>query len=115
MIEDIFCEILKGERKADVVFKDKDFWVIKDINPQANIHLLIVPVNHFDSIKEIKEKDEAMFGRIFQVADRAAIEAGIDEKGYRLILNEGQDGGKVVPHFHMHLLGGNKLGPKIVN
>lgn len=113
-MSDIFCKIIKGEIGADIIYKDKDFLVMKDINPQANVHLLIIPVKHFNSIKEIKEKDAGMFGRIFLIADKAAKKMGIDEKGYRLILNEGEDGGKVVPHFHMHLLGGKKLGPKMV-
>jgi histidine triad (HIT) family protein len=114
MLGDIFCKIVKGEMDADIVYKDNDFWVVKDIQPQAKVHLLIVSVEHFDSIKDIKDKDAIKFGRIFSVASKVAHDAGIEEKGYRLILNEGEDGGKVVPHFHMHLLGGNRLGPKIV-
>ena len=114
MITDVFCKILKGELKADVVYKDKDFWVIKDINPNAPVHLLIIPVKHFESIKDLKDSDSEVMGRIFRVAEKVAKKIGINDRGYRLIVNEGQDGGKLVPHFHMHLLGGKRLGPKLI-
>ncbi len=114
MITDVFCKVIRGELKADVVYKDKDFWVIKDINPNAPVDLLIIPVKHFESIKELKKSNFELIGRIFMVADKAAKEAGISDRGYRLVVNEGQDGGKLVPHFHMHLLGGKRLGPKLI-
>jgi histidine triad (HIT) family protein len=114
MIADVFCKILKGELSADVVYKDDDFWVIKDINPHAPVHLLIIPVKHFESIEDLKESDSELVGKVFLVAKKVAKEAGINGRGYRLIVNEGQDGGKLVPHFHMHLLGGKRLGPKLV-
>ena len=114
MISDVFCKILNGELKADVVYKDKDFWVIKDINPNAPVHLLIILVKHFESIKELKESDSEMIGRIFMVAEKVAKDVGISDRGYRLVVNEGQDGGKLVPHFHMHLLGGKRLGSKLI-
>ena len=113
LIHDVFCKILKGELKADVVYKDDDFWVIKDINPNAPVHLLIIPVKHFESIQELKDSDTEMMGKIFKIADKVAKDAGIADRGYRLVVNEGQDGGKLVPHFHMHLLGGKRLGPKL--
>jgi histidine triad (HIT) family protein len=114
MITDVFCKIIKGELKSDVVYKDDDFWVIKDINPNAPIHLLIIPVKHFESIANIQESDSEMMGKIFTVAHKVAKEIGIADRGYRLIVNEGSDGGKLVPHFHMHLLGGKKLGSKLI-
>lgn len=116
MISDVFCKIIKGELKADVVYKDDDFWVVRDINPKAPIHLLIIPVKHVDSLEEFLEgKDSAVLGRALVVAHKVAHQAGIAEKGYRLIMNEGEYGGKLVPHLHIHLLGGKKLGPKIVS
>lgn len=115
MIDDVFCKIVKGEIKAEAVYKDDEFWVLKDINPQAPIHLLIVPAKHFTSLEDFMEGDnDGLLGRALKVAHRVAHQVGIAEKGYRLIINEGEDGGKLVPHLHIHLLGGKKLGPKIV-
>jgi len=98
---------------ADVVFQDEDFWVIKDISPQAPVHLLIIPVKHFLKIDDF-DKDGGLLGKAFLLADKVAHDQGLGDKGYRLIVNEGEHGGKLVPHFHIHLLGGKKLGSKIV-
>lgn len=115
MIQDVFCKILNGELKADVVYKDSDFWAIKDINPQAPVHLLIIPVQHFTSLEDFMEGDhDGLLGRALVVAHKVAHQVGIAEKGYRLIINEGEHGGKLVPHLHIHLLGGKRLGPKLV-
>lgn len=115
MISDVFCKILKGELPADVVYKDDDFWVIKDINPQAPVHLLIVPVRHFLSLEDFLEgSDTELLGKALVVAHKVAHQTGIADKGYRLILNEGEYGGKLVPHLHIHLLGGKRLGAKLV-
>lgn len=115
MISDVFCKIITGKIKADFVYKDNDFAVIKDINPQAPVHLLIIPVRHADSLEDfLEEKDNELLGKALIVAHRVAHQVGIAEKGYRLIMNEGEYGGKLVPHLHIHLLGGKKLGPKIV-
>ena len=114
MISDVFCKIINGELKTDFVYKDEDFIVIKEINPQEPVHLLLVPVKHFFDIHAMIEADSGLFEKAFKVADKVAHEVGLTEKGYRLIINEGEDGGKLVPHFHMHILGGKRLGPKIV-
>ena len=116
MIDDVFCKIVKGEIKAEAVYKDDEFWVLKDINPQAPVHLLIVPAKHFTSLEDFMEgNNDGLLGRALVVAHKVAHQVGISDKGYRLILNEGENGGKLVPHLHIHLLGGKKLGPKIVN
>lgn len=115
MIDDVFCKIIAGEIKADAVYRDEDFWVIKDINAQAPIHLLIISVKHFTSLEDFMEgNNDGLLGRAFVIAHKVAHQVGIANKGYRLILNEGEDGGKLVPHLHIHLLGGKKLGPKMV-
>lgn len=115
MITDVFCKILKGELKADVVYKDEAFWVIKDINPQAPVHLLIIPVQHFTSLEDFVEGSrDGLLERALVTAHKVAHQTGITEKGYRLIINEGEYGGKLVPHLHIHLLGGKRLGPKMV-
>ena len=113
MIDDVFCKILDGTKHEDFVYRDEDIAVIKDIHPQAPVHLLIIPVKHYDGLEDFTKTDGDMCGKMLKVAHRVAKEQGL-ERGYRLIINEGEDGGKLVPHLHMHLLGGKKLGPKIV-
>lgn len=114
MIQDVFCKIISGELKADVVWQDENFLVIRDIAPQAPVHLLIIPKKHFEALHDFTEKDEPLLGRALLVAEQMAVKEGVHEKGYRLIINEGQHGGKLVPHLHIHLLGGKSLGSKIV-
>jgi len=114
MIDDVFCKILAGDIPADFVYRDDEVAVFKDIHPQAPVHLLIVPVKHFDSIGDFRDDDSHILAKMAVVADRVAHEQGLT-KGYRLILNEGEHGGKLVPHLHLHLLGGRRLGPKIVS
>ena len=114
MITDVFCKILNGELKADAVYKDEEFWAVKDINPQAPVHLLIIPVQHFTSLEDFMEGNSILLGRALIVAHKVAHQTNIADKGYRLILNEGEYGGKLVPHLHIHLLGGKRLGPKLV-
>lgn len=115
MIDDVFCKIIAGEIKGDFVYKDEDYIVINDINPQAPVHVLIVPVKHVNSLDDFMEgNSNGLLGKALVVAHKVAHQLGIAEKGYRLIMNEGEYGGKLVPHLHIHLLGGKKLGPKIV-
>ncbi len=113
MIQDVFCKIVAGELPADVVYRDDEFLVIRDIKPQAPVHLLLMPVAHAESLADYGAKDEAFLGRMLLLAHKLALEAGLT-KGYRIILNEGEHGGKLVPHLHLHILGGKRLGPKIV-
>ncbi len=114
MIVDVFCKIINGDLEADVVWQDKDFLVINDIHPQAPVHVLIIPKKHFEALHDFKEEDAPLLGKALLVAEKVAKQLGVHEKGYRLIINEGVHGGKLVPHLHMHLLGGKALGPKIV-
>ena len=114
MISDIFCKIINGEISADVVWQDEDFLVIRDIAPQAPVHLLIIPKKHFEALHDFTEGDALLLGKALLVAEQVAKQEGVHEKGYRLIINEGQHGGKLVPHLHIHLLGGKSLGSKIV-
>ncbi|HXV27280.1 MAG TPA: HIT domain-containing protein [Candidatus Paceibacterota bacterium] len=113
MIDDVFCKILNGEMKGEFVYRDDEVAVLKDIRPQAPVHLLVMPVKHYSGIGDFLEHDGPVLEKLLRVADRVAGEQGL-EKGYRLIINEGDDGGKLVPHLHLHLLGGKRLGAKIV-
>ncbi len=111
--QDVFCKIIRGELKGDFLYRDDEMVVIRDINPHAPVHLLILPVKHFHGIQEAVEHDSALVGRMVAVAHSVAQKEGL-EKGYRLIINEGEHSGKIVDHLHMHLLGGRPLGPKLV-
>ena len=111
MIDDVFCKILGGELKGDFVHRDDEFIVIRDIHPQAPVHLLVIPVAHAGGIGDVN--DDARLGRMVRLAHEVAAKQGL-EKGYRIIVNEGEHGGKLVPHLHLHLLGGRRLGAKLV-
>jgi histidine triad (HIT) family protein len=113
MIDDVFCKIIQGELSAEFVYRDDEVVVFKDIHPAAPVHLLIVPVQHFQGIKDFAEHDGHLLGKMLRIADTVAHEQGLKD-GYRLIVNEGEHGGKLVPHLHIHLLGGKKLGPKLL-
>ena len=113
MIEDIFCKIVSGELPGDVVYRDDEVLVIRDIHPQAPVHLLVMPVKHYGGIGDFMKEDGHLLGRMLSIAHEVALKEGL-EQGYRLVLNEGEHGGKLVPHLHIHLLGGKRLGPKIV-
>lgn len=112
-VADIFCKIIKGEIKSSPIFRDKEFIVIKDINPQAPVHLLIISKKHFEDMDAFKRNHAALLGRGLLIAEKISKKAGL-KNGYRIIINRGSDSQRGVPHFHMHVLGGKRLGSKIV-
>lgn len=109
----IFSKIIAREIPADIVYEDDLVLAFKDINPQAPVHILIIPKREIPTVNDVTADDEAALGRLFTVAARIAKENGIDASGYRLMVNVNQDGGQEVFHLHMHLLGGRKLGPML--
>jgi histidine triad (HIT) family protein len=111
MSEDtIFSKIVRGEVPADIVFQDDQVTAFRDISPQAPTHILIIPNKAIATVNDVTPEDEAMLGHMFVVAAKLATEEGIAEDGYRLIVNCNRDGGQVVFHLHMHLLGGRPMG-----
>lgn len=109
MSDCLFCKIAAREIPADIVYEDDEVIAIKDINPQAPIHLLVIPKRHIDTINDISDNDQMLPGYMTLVAGRLAADNGIEESGYRLILNCNREGGQTVFHIHMHLLGGRQL------
>jgi len=105
----VFCRIVAGEIPADIVYQDRELLAFRDINPQAPTHILIVPKSHIPSLADITAKHQALMGHIILVARDLAKKEGISDKGYRLSVSTGVDGGQLVPHVHFHLLGGRKL------
>lgn len=110
----IFCKIIKGEIPTNKVYEDEEILAFYDINPAAPIHILVIPKKHIDCIAHLNEEDEALIGKIYNVINKIAEEKGFKEKGFRVIVNSGKDGGQEVMHLHFHILAGKKLGEKIV-
>tara|TARA_B100000614_G_C14515941_1_gene480533 strand:- start:529 stop:870 length:342 start_codon:yes stop_codon:yes gene_type:complete len=108
-MDTIFQKIIKREIPADIVYEDKDIIAFNDINPQAPIHILIVPKKIIETLNDINENDEKLIGRMFTVAKFLAKKNNISETGYRTIFNCNDDGGQTVYHIHLHLLGGRAL------
>jgi histidine triad (HIT) family protein len=109
MSDCIFCKIVDGEIPSTQVYDDKIVTAFRDINPVAPTHVLIIPKEHISSVNEITVEDEPVMGHLFTVAKQIAMQEGIVDSGYRLILNTGPDGGQEVFHIHLHLLGGHKM------
>ncbi len=105
----IFCQIIAGEAPADILYRDEEIIVFPDIQPQAPKHLLIVTVAHITSVAEIGAGDLQLIGRLILVAKQMAEREEIAQSGYRLTINSGLEAGQVVPHLHLHLLGGRRL------
>ncbi|MBI2063141.1 MAG: histidine triad nucleotide-binding protein [Candidatus Yanofskybacteria bacterium] len=115
MIQDVFCKILNKELPSDIVAEDNGWIAINDIHPQAPVHVLIIPRKHLADICSVTENDAKLLGELMMAASQVAKKLGLEEKGFRLIINHGEHGGQLVPHLHVHLLGGKKLGAKIVS
>jgi len=108
MSECIFCKILKREMPARIVYEDESCIAFRDINPQAPVHLLVIPRKHFASALEADEADESVMGHLHRVAAQLARQNQITE-GYRLVVNTGAGAGQSVFHLHLHVLGGRSF------
>lgn len=113
-MSNIFSKIVRGEAQADIVYQDERVTCFRDINPAAPVHILIIPNKEIATVNDLDDGDEALAGYMLLTAKRLAREAGIDESGYRLIINCNRDGGQVVDHLHLHLMGGRPMGPMVV-
>ena len=110
----IFTKIIQKEIPADIVYQDEDVTAFRDINPQAPVHILIVPNKEIPTVNDIKAEDEVLIGRLFRAARKIAADEGVAENGYRILINCNRDGGQEVFHLHMHLFAGRPLGPMIL-
>ena len=109
----MFTKIINRELPAHIVYEDSDIIAFVPLRLQARVHLLIVPKKEIHTINDATEKDLKVLGKLFLVAKKLAKENGISETGYRLSININEDAGQSVFHLHMHLLGGEKLGPMV--
>ncbi len=105
----IFCQIVAGKVPSDIVYQDEEVAAFRDINPRAPVHLVIIPKKHIPSLAHLSEAESPLMGHMISIANQMARSEGISEKGYRLAINCGKEGGQLVPHLHMHLLGGRQL------
>ncbi len=105
----IFCQIVRGERPADIVYRDEDVTAFRDIHPQAPIHILVIPNRHLTNLNDLNNEDQALAGKMVLTLKRLAEQEGIAERGYRLVTNVNRGGGQAVWHLHWHLLGGRPM------
>jgi len=105
----IFCRIIEKKIPATIVHEDERVIAFKDLNPQAPIHLLIVPKKHIADIHQITTADRELIGHLFFVAKTIAAQNGLDRDGYRMVINNGEGAGQTVFHVHLHLLSGRKF------
>ena len=108
-VECLFCKIANKEISSDIVYEDDKFLGFQDINPQAPVHILIVPKKHIPSVDHLELEDKELIGELFLVAQKIAREQGIAKAGYRLVFNVGRKAGQTVDHIHLHLIGGKTL------
>ena len=107
--ETIFLKIVRREVPAQILYQDDEITAFRDINPAAPTHVLIVPNKHLPTLNEATVEDERLLGRIVLTAQRLAHELGVDQTGYRIVMNCNSDGGQSVYHLHFHLLGGRRM------
>jgi len=105
----LFCKIISEEIKGDIVFQDEQATAFRDIHPVGPTHILIVPNRHIPSVNALESDDEGLIGHLFTVARQLAKSEGIDQSGYRLIINTGPNAGQAVFHIHVHLIGGQPM------
>ena len=110
MTDCIFCKMANGEIQPDVVLESDDILAFRDLNPQAPVHILIIPKRHISTLNDIEQDDAELIGKLYLTAKQIARNEGLAEPGYRTVMNCNADGGQAVYHIHLHLLGGRSMG-----
>ncbi|MEI2780777.1 MAG: histidine triad nucleotide-binding protein [Candidatus Competibacter sp.] len=110
MTDCIFCKIAAGEIPAAKLYDDGEVLAFRDINPEAPVHLLVIPRRHIATLNDLTEADAALIGRLYLAAKRVAAESGVADSGYRTVINCNRAAGQIVFHVHLHLLAGRELG-----
>jgi histidine triad (HIT) family protein len=106
----LFCGIVNGKIKGEIVYQDEAVVAFRDVNPKAPVHVLIVPRKHIGNLLELEPDDERVIGNVFRAAVTLAEQEGIAKSGFRIVVNCGANAGQTVFHLHYHLLGGRRLG-----
>ena len=110
MAETIFSKIIKRELPADIVYEDDEVLAFRDVSPQAPVHILVIPKVEIATTNDIQPGQAELIGNMVLAAQKIAVQEGIAEDGYRLVMNCNQHGGQVVYHIHLHLMGGHQMG-----
>jgi histidine triad (HIT) family protein len=109
MADCLFCKMIDGEIQPDVVYEDDDILAFRDINPQAPVHVLVVPRRHISTINDLNDSDAELVGSMFLAAKVVAERTGVAERGYRTVMNCNAEAGQSVFHLHLHVLGGRPM------
>jgi histidine triad (HIT) family protein len=109
MAECLFCKIVEGAIPAKKLYEDEHVLAFDDINPQARVHVLVIPKRHMVSLDDTQDSDAALLGQLMVVCAKIARERGIVESGYRVVANTGREAGQTVFHLHLHVLGGRSF------
>lgn len=109
MSDCIFCKVAARKVPSKIVYEDESAIAFEDMNPQAPVHVLVIPRKHIPTILDIGKADNPVIGHLFQIANRIAVDRGIADRGFRLVLNTNSEAGQSVYHIHLHLLGGRHM------
>ncbi len=109
ILECVFCNIAAKKIASNILYETDDIMILQDIMPKAPVHVLIMPKRHIVSVNGLEDSDSAMIAELVLAAKNYAVTAGVSESGYKLVMNNGKQGGQIIPHLHMHLLGGKQL------
>ncbi len=105
----VFCNIISGKSPEEILYQDDLVTAFRDIHPVAPTHILIAPNQHIPSVNDLTIQDETLVGHMFTIARKLAVEEGVDQSGYRLIVNTGPDARQAVFHIHLHIIGGKRM------
>ncbi len=109
MSDDLFLKIIEREIPADIVYEDEDVLAFRDINPQAPVHVLVIPKRRIPTLNDLEAADAGLIGKLVLIARQIAADEGLGDDGYRLVFNCNDHGGQSVYHIHLHLLGGRRM------
>ena len=105
----LFCKIIKQEIPATILYEDESVLAFEDVNPQAPVHILVIPRKHISTPLDITDEDNELIGRMYQVASKIAKDRKVADSGFRLVMNCNKDAGQAVFHIHLHLLAGRPM------
>jgi histidine triad (HIT) family protein len=109
MTDCLFCKMVSGDIQPATVYEDEDVLAFRDINPQAPLHVLVVPKEHISTINDLENKHAALVGKLYLAAKQIAGKEGYSERGYRTVMNCNAEAGQSVFHLHLHVLGGREM------
>ncbi|MFC1602820.1 histidine triad nucleotide-binding protein [Pseudomonadota bacterium] len=109
MTDCLFCKMVSGEIKPDVVYETDDVLAFRDVSPQAPTHVLVIPKKHYSTTNDLQSEDAELVGKLVLGAQKVAEIDGLSEQGYRMVLNCNEEAGQTVFHIHMHVLGGRRM------